>query len=66
MAARDAGVSPSTVPDEEIAYPGTYEFLERTAERKEVKLDWLSMQQPMINIFNPSSRTSGATIRYST
>lgn len=40
------------VQDEEIAYPGTYEFIERTANRKEVDLRWLAMCQPMLNVFN--------------
>lgn len=54
MAARDAGRLPVEVvcQDEEIAYPGTYEFMERTGNRKEVKMTWLVMQQPMVNIFN--------------
>lgn len=40
------------VQDEEVAYPGTYEFIERTANRKEVSCKWLAMRQPMLNVFN--------------
>lgn len=38
--------------DEEICYPGTTEFVERVANRKEVSFAWLVMQQPMINVYN--------------
>lgn len=38
--------------DEEIAFPGTYESLERMAARPEVNMRWFCMQQPMLNVFN--------------
>lgn len=38
--------------DEEIGFCGTYEHLERLAQRPEVKLTWLCMQQPMLNVFS--------------
>jgi len=54
MAARDAGRLPVEViiQDEEISLPGTYEFVEETAARPEVKMSWIVMQHPMINVFN--------------
>lgn len=38
--------------DEEIQYPGTYEYLERTARRDDVNLVWLVANQPIINAFD--------------
>lgn len=38
--------------DEEISYPGTYEYALRVAQRPEVRMTWLCMQKPTINIFN--------------
>ena len=38
--------------DEEIAYPGTYEFAERTAAREDIRFWWLNSHQPMLNAFN--------------
>jgi len=38
--------------DEEIAYPGTYEYAERVAQRSEVSFNWLLMHQPMVNCYN--------------
>lgn len=38
--------------DEEIAFPGTYESLERMAQRPDVRMRWVCMQQPMLNVFN--------------
>lgn len=54
MAARAAGKLPVNVlmQEEEISYPGTYEFAEQTAARPEVSMRWLVMCQPMVNIFN--------------
>jgi predicted phosphoadenosine phosphosulfate sulfurtransferase len=54
IAAREAGRLPVEVvlQDEEVAYPGTYEYSERIAARPEVKFHWFVMCQPMINIFN--------------
>jgi predicted phosphoadenosine phosphosulfate sulfurtransferase len=54
IAARKAGRLPVEVvmQDEEISYPGTYDFIERTAQRPEISMTWLCMQQPLLNIFN--------------
>jgi len=54
LAATDAGKLPVQVvtQDEEIAIPGTYEFIERTAARPEVDMTWLVMQHPMVNVFD--------------
>lgn len=38
--------------DEEIAFPGTYEYLERVAEDPDVELFWAVAHQPIINLFN--------------
>lgn len=38
--------------DEEINWPGTYEYLERLAERPEIRLTWLVAHQPIINVFD--------------
>ena len=39
--------------DEEIMFPGTFEYAERVYERKdEVNLVWLIASQPVINVFN--------------
>ncbi|HXI02040.1 MAG TPA: hypothetical protein VNI57_02580, partial [Candidatus Saccharimonadales bacterium] len=38
--------------DEEIMYPGTYEYAERVAARNEVRFSWLVARQPIVNIFN--------------
>ncbi|KKL98180.1 hypothetical protein LCGC14_1826980 [marine sediment metagenome] len=38
--------------DEEIMYPGTYEYVLRTAQRPEVNMHWIYACQPIINIFN--------------
>ncbi len=38
--------------DEEIAFPGTYEYAERTAKRPEISFNWLVANQPIINCFN--------------
>lgn len=40
------------VRDEEIMFPGTYEFALRTAERPEVSMHWLVANQPVINVFD--------------
>jgi predicted phosphoadenosine phosphosulfate sulfurtransferase len=54
QAARITGNLPVEVwmQDEEIMYPGTYEYAERVASRKEVKFHWLICGEPQINIFN--------------
>ena len=41
--------------DEEIMFPDTYEFAERTAARDEVEMTWLVANQPVINVFNRQS-----------
>lgn len=38
--------------DEEIMFPGTFEYAERVAARPEVDFYWLVANQPIINIFN--------------
>ena len=40
------------VRDEEIMFPGTYEYMERVADRPEVDMNWLLAEQPVINIFD--------------
>ena len=54
MAARDTGRLPVevVVVDEEILFPGSYEFCERVAQRPEVALRHLVLCQPGSNIFN--------------
>ena len=41
--------------DEEIMFPGTFEYCERVAKRPEVRFHWLVAHQPIINIFNRES-----------
>lgn len=38
--------------DEEIMYPGTYEYAERVAARPEIAFRWLVAGQPIVNAFN--------------
>lgn len=38
--------------DEEIMFPGTFEYARRVAERDEVRFCWLVANQPIINIFD--------------
>jgi len=38
--------------DEEIMFPGTFEYAERIAQRPEVNFHWIYACQPIINIFN--------------
>jgi len=38
--------------DEEIMYPGTFEYAERMAKRPEVKFHWMIANQPVVNCFN--------------
>lgn len=54
IAARRAGRLPVDVVmrDEEIMFPGTFEYAERVAQRPEVRFHWLVANQPVINIFN--------------
>lgn len=53
MAASQVGCLPVDVVcrDEEIMYPGTYEFIERVANRPEVNMRWIVANQPIINIY---------------
>jgi len=38
--------------DEEIMFPGTFEYAERTYNRPDIEFHWLIASQPVINIFN--------------
>jgi predicted phosphoadenosine phosphosulfate sulfurtransferase len=54
LAATAAGRLPveAATRDEEIMFPGTYEYLERAHERPEVELSWFVAHQPIINAFD--------------
>lgn len=55
QAARETGRLPVDVVmrDEEIMFPGTYEYAERVAARKdEINLRWIYACQPIINVYN--------------
>jgi predicted phosphoadenosine phosphosulfate sulfurtransferase len=54
LAAQDADRLPVKVlmRDEEIMFPGTYEYAERVAARPEVDFHWIYAQQPVLNVFN--------------
>jgi predicted phosphoadenosine phosphosulfate sulfurtransferase len=54
VAARETGNLPVEVVmrDEEIMFPGTFEYAERVYHRKEVNMHWVVANQPIINIFN--------------
>ena len=54
MVAREFNALPVDVVmrDEEIMYPGTFEYAERTMNRPEVNMRWLIMGQRIINAFN--------------
>ena len=54
MAATATGRLPVEVVarDEEIMFPGTYEFMDRVAQREEVDFHHLVARQPVINVFN--------------
>lgn len=41
--------------DEEIMFPGTFEYAERIAKRPEVDFHWIYACQPVINIYNRHS-----------
>lgn len=41
--------------DEEILYPGSFEYAERMAARPEIKFHWLVAGQPITNVFNRAS-----------
>jgi predicted phosphoadenosine phosphosulfate sulfurtransferase len=38
--------------DEEVMFPGTFEYCERVAAREEIDFHWVIAHQPVINIFN--------------
>jgi len=38
--------------DEEIMFPGTFEYCERVAARDEIDFHWVIAKQPVINVFN--------------
>lgn len=54
IAARATGNLPveAVIVDDEIMVPGTYEYAERVHAMPDVKLDWLGMREPMVNVFN--------------
>ena len=54
MAAQMTGNLPVDVVirDEELMFPGTYEFAERVAQRPEVRMTWLVAHQPIINVYD--------------
>lgn len=54
MAAKITGRLPINVMmrDEEIMFPGTFEYAERMAKREEINFHWIYACQPVINIFN--------------
>lgn len=54
MAAKAAGRLPVEVimRDDEILYPGTFEYAERVYNRPEVKMHWVSARQAQANVFN--------------
>lgn len=41
--------------DEEIMFPGTFEYAERIAARPEVEFHWIIARQPILNVFNRKS-----------
>jgi 3'-phosphoadenosine 5'-phosphosulfate sulfotransferase (PAPS reductase)/FAD synthetase len=41
--------------DEEIMYPGTFEYAERIANRPGVDFHWIYANQPVVNLFNRAS-----------
>lgn len=41
--------------DEEIMFPGTFEYCERVAERDDLNFHWIIAGQPVINAFNRES-----------
>ena len=54
IAAKQEGCLPveAVIRDEEIMFPGTFEYAERVHARKDVNLHWLVANQPIINVFN--------------
>jgi predicted phosphoadenosine phosphosulfate sulfurtransferase len=57
IAARETGRLPveAVLMDEEVMFPGLYEYAERVRQWPEVDLHWLIMRQPNINLFNRES-----------
>jgi predicted phosphoadenosine phosphosulfate sulfurtransferase len=57
MAARAEGRLPVEVVmrDEEIMFPGTFEYAERTAAREEIDFHWVYANQPVLNVFDRGS-----------
>lgn len=54
IAAKRAGRLPVNVimRDEEIMFPGTFEYCERVANRKDIDFHWITANQPVLNVFN--------------
>lgn len=54
LAAEQEGCLPveAVIRDEEIMFPGTYEYAERVRSDPKVKLHWIIAHQPIINVFN--------------
>ena len=54
MAAEATGNLPVEVVmrDEEIMFPGTFEYAERTAARPEIDFQWVYANQPVLNVFD--------------
>ena len=38
--------------DEELMFPGTYEFAERVANRPEVNMVWIVANNPIVNVYD--------------
>ena len=38
--------------DDEIMFPGTFEYAERMAQRSDISFHWIYAGQPVINVFN--------------
>jgi predicted phosphoadenosine phosphosulfate sulfurtransferase len=57
IAARETGRLPVEVVmrDEEIMFPGTFEFAERQYQRPEFDFHWLFARQPIVNVFDRQS-----------
>jgi predicted phosphoadenosine phosphosulfate sulfurtransferase len=54
VAAAETGRLPVEVVirDEEVMFPGTYEYVERVAADPDIDLHWLVAHQPIINVYN--------------
>ena len=57
IAAKETGNLPVEVVmrDEEIMFPGTFEYSERMYHREEIEFHWLIARQPIINVFDRES-----------